>query len=157
MRGDWGKNAVLPGPLELRQEAGQCWEKEETDPRARKEGLSGSFPEVLPLGNELENSEISCHHHHHQPSLRPRPSTLPCPQRHVSHPQFGHLAQQGGNNSPFVPATALGGSAGSTGENLNTLASLGGPAPSLRWVAGRQHKLEPHSDAGLALGQVHVK
>lgn len=43
------------------------------------EGLSGSFPEVLPLGNELENSEISCHHHHSpaQPKAQHQYSPLP--------------------------------------------------------------------------------
>lgn len=59
---------------------------------------SGGFNDVLWLGDERENSEIRCHHHLHQPSLRPK----------TSPPTFSGGAWQGGNNRPFTPATPLG-------------------------------------------------
>lgn len=74
--GGGGRQPLLPGPLELMQaRAGGGWRRAGPagpTPRGREKARSGGLTDVLWLRDELENSEIGCHHHLHLPSLRPK-------------------------------------------------------------------------------------
>lgn len=144
----------LPEPLEVRwaSAGGDGDGPGLTSPAPRGQGarresvcvlgsVGGRLPDVLPLGNELENSEVS-YYHHHQPSLRTTTihTTLsPC----HAHPQFGHGAWQGGDNCPFIPATSWDSSAGSTGQTFSIpLDGWGEPLTSLKQ---KEDKLKSNS------------